>query len=691
MVKTRNRPGRLTSVVARWARDHLALWIVAATAIEGALVILLPVLIALPHQSGATIRGLIVALVVLLVLSLVFPVTGHVLETKEKAAEQRRNALKPSTLGADVMPLRINQISDLKVFGVKSADLPDVADPYLTYVTRDDDAKLEQHMSDAVKKGQMLLVRGGSAAGKSRSTAEAARRVLPGYRLLCPRFAGERGLPAVVDLPLGKLMPAVVWLDDIDQYMHEALSDNLEQLREVGVPVIATMRHQAWDDLTTQGEVPNPVGEVLRDKRLIDRVDWQLKWSPSEYARLAGKVQDPGLLDAVKNEMPVGVYCIAGPQLLERVEDTLHAEEWPWRYALIRTVLEWYRTGIATAAPLTVVTELMPHVASEEGFPLDVKYSYQDMDDALNWFKSNVLGGRGQQSQQSVITVLYANGELATALKVHDHVLDHYLPDVSILTDEIWYAALQGILDNSAAFRISVAAYSQDRGDIALIAIKPLAEQGNHIAMYTMGALLIGSDLRSAQIWVERALGSGDNAVVPLAQAGLGGLLLGLGEDPERAKELLEAAIESGDPQAVPLAQANLGALLLALGEDLERAKELLEAAIESGNPQAVPLAQANLGALLGLGEDLERAKELLEAAIESGNPQAVPLAQANLGGMLVNRGETRSAPRSCWRPRSSPATRRRSRWPRRTSARCWVGGGPGARQGAAGGRDRVR
>ena len=629
MTETRDRLRHLASVVARWPRRHLTLWIAAAAAIDTALLVLLPVLISLPHQSDRTIRSLIVALVVLLVVSVMFPVAGQALETREKAAKQYQNALRRSTLGADSMPLVIDQISELEVFGVKRADLPHEP-TYLSYVTRDDDPELEHHMSGAVEQGRMLLVVGDAAAGKSRSTAEAARRVLPRHRLLCPKFSHERGLPAVVELPLRKLRPAVVWLDNVEQYAHAALRDNLQQLREAGVPVIATVRSQVLEDLTKPG-VSDPAGEALHDKRLIDRFNWPLQeWSPGECTRLAGKVQDPGLLHAVENGMPVGVYCVAGPQLLERVEDTRDYQEMPWRYALIRTALEWYRTGIATAAPLTVVTELMPHVASEEGFPFDVKDHYQDMDDALNWFKCNVTGGRGQQSQQSVITVLPTDGGPAASLKVHEYVLDHYLREVCILTNEIWSAALQ---DNSAAFRISVAAYSQNREDIALIAMKPLAEQGNPMAMCNMGALLMGRDLRSAQAWVERALHSRDNTVVPIAQTNLGEILMIQGKEPGRARELLQAAIDSRNPQAVPTAQATLGGLLVV--EEPGHARELLQAAIDSRNPQAVPTAQLNLGRLL-VEEEPGRARELLQAAIDSRNPQAVPMAQATLGGLLT-------------------------------------------------------
>ena len=153
--------------------------------------------------------------------------------------------------------------------------------------------------------------------------------------------------------------------------------------------------------------------------------------------------------------------------------------------------------------------------------------------------------------------------------------------------------------------------------------------------------LLMGRDLGLAQRWLELALHSGDNTIVPLAQASLGGLLADLGEEPGHARELLQAAIDSGEPQAALLAQVYLGSMLVDLGEEPGHARELLQAAIDSGNPRVVLLAQVYLGSMLvDLGEEPGHARELLQAAIDSGEPRVVLLAQVYLGSMLVDLGE---------------------------------------------------
>jgi tetratricopeptide (TPR) repeat protein len=552
-------------------------------------------------------------------------------------ADLYRNALKRPSLGADGVPLRVDQIADLEVFGVRPAGVPDEP-KYLAYAARDGDPELDRRLAEAVEQRRVLLVAGDSAAGKSRSAAEAIRRVLPGRRLLCPR-SGD--LSVITQLPLPDLMPTVVWLDDVDFFTyHDGLRENLQQLREMGIPVIATIRRVALEQLTSPGGVRNLNGEALCDNRFVDRVDWLLNWSSGEYSRMASKASASGLLSAIEDGIPVGVYCVAGPELLRRVDEARVSDDTPWRYAMLLAALDWYRTGIGVPAPLAVIQELMPQVTVAEGYPRHLKVdgspAGEDVDDALRWFTSNVTGGRGRRSQQRVFTLLDAKDEQAASLSVHEYVLDHdHRRDRDReLRGEVWSAALRSAADDSAVFRIAAAADSQGRPDIALQAITPLADSGNSLAMCNMSSLLIRSDPTSAYDWAERALQSGDRETIPLAQNNLAVLLIRSG-DMQRAVSLLETAVSSGDSSVVPLAQANLGNILINSG-DTERARHLLNAAMNSGNPRAVTVAQAGLGLLLATLGDVEEARPLLEAAVNTADPQTLPMAQAGLGAVLV-------------------------------------------------------
>ena len=102
-------------------------------------------------------------------------------------------------------------------------------------------------------------------------------------------------LTAVCDLALGELGPAVVWLDDVQQFAHQALRDTLQRLLQAGLVVIGTIRRAELDLLAPAGDVRNPAGEALTDAKLVERVNWRLEWTPEERARLAERASFPPL------------------------------------------------------------------------------------------------------------------------------------------------------------------------------------------------------------------------------------------------------------------------------------------------------------------------------------------------------------------------------------------------------------
>jgi hypothetical protein len=180
-------------------------------------------------------------------------VVGVPVVAEARSAPHYRRVLYSGSLDTDGMPLRVTEITDLDVFGVKPVDL--VGEPkYLDYVPRDEDAKLIQTLGEAIATKRMLLVLGDSGAGKSRSAAQAARRVCGAHRLLRPV---EHQLPALLDLPLAEVAPSLVWLDDIGKYAraHPALREILERLLKAGVSVVGTIRRKELQDLTDTGEI----------------------------------------------------------------------------------------------------------------------------------------------------------------------------------------------------------------------------------------------------------------------------------------------------------------------------------------------------------------------------------------------------------------------------------------------------
>ena len=313
-----------------------------------------------------------------------------------RAAPFYKKVLEHRCLGPDGLPQRVGQVPDLGVFGVKPADLP--GEPtYLQYTPRDDDTLLEEALGEATASRRVLLVVGGSASGKSRATAEAAHRKLGQHQLLRPK----RGdLANFATLPLGDNLPAVVWLDDLNNYTHPGIAENLRELLDAGLEVVATIRQAQFDELAKPGDLRSPIAEALTDKNLMLQVPWKLTWSDAERARLAEHVHYQPLLAAAQKEICPGVYVVAGPELIDRVKTARNNEEWPWRYPLIRAALDWSRTGIGTGLPLDVAPKLMAAVAGTQDPVLA-----DELYDTKGFATKVVLGGSGRKTRTSVLTL----------------------------------------------------------------------------------------------------------------------------------------------------------------------------------------------------------------------------------------------------------------------------------------------
>src|SRR6185312_3641728 len=135
---------------------------------------------------------------------------------------------------------------------------------------------------------RMLLVVGGSAGGKSRSAAEAARLHLPGHRLLCPR---QTSLARMRELPLADSGPTLGWLDDAERYDEKTFRDSVEWLLHSGVSVVATIRRTELENKMPKGDLRNPLGEALTDAELVVTVSWPTMWNDQERARVREHVR----------------------------------------------------------------------------------------------------------------------------------------------------------------------------------------------------------------------------------------------------------------------------------------------------------------------------------------------------------------------------------------------------------------
>jgi hypothetical protein len=251
---------RGTRMVARWARSHLALWIVAATAADTALVTLVVVLITLPGQSAATIGVLVLALLVLLMLSIAFPVAGQMVERYEQTAlqQQRRQEHVDRQLigGSSTRLPRLVELSNEMLGATPTRYSAGHNAPYITRVHADE--QIRGLLAVAGPPYPFVIVWGTTKAGKSRTLAEAIRATLADDTpVVLPRDGqavadlARLGLAALLDH-----RPGLVVLDDIGPVDLEVLTaDVLERVRDCAVIAMTMTARRRADILTTGTEV----------------------------------------------------------------------------------------------------------------------------------------------------------------------------------------------------------------------------------------------------------------------------------------------------------------------------------------------------------------------------------------------------------------------------------------------------
>jgi TPR repeat protein len=529
-------------------------------------------------------------------------VVGAPVVAEARSAPRYRRALYRESLAADGTPLRLGEVADLGVFGVKPVDL--AGEPtYLNYVPRDDDGRLTSALREAANAGRVLLLVGDSGSGKSRSAAQAVRDVFATHRLLHPV---EHQLPQLLDLPLADLGPALVWLDDVEKYTHPALREILERLLDAGAAVIGTIRRKELQALTTTGEIRNPSGETLTNEQLVHRLDWKREWSQPERDRTAQHVTNPVARQAVADGLPLGVWAVAGPQLVNQLNFAHADEDYPSRFALVRAVLDWYRTGLTTPIPQPVAVDLINHAYLNQAANDD------DITDAIDWCTHPIdIGGR--RARYSLLTC-QDDQHLAVNDYIQDHDRQHHPPPVP---DPVWSAALAHASDIASTWSVGTTAYEAGHTATALSAMRTLASAGEIVAMVGLGALLQDQDPTAARTWYERAANAGNiNAMVGL------GLLL-QDQDPTEARTWWERAANAGDINAM------FGLGLLLEDQNPAAARTWYERAANAGNTGAM----VYLGVLVE-DQNPAAARTWWERAANAGDTNAMVILGRLLAGL---------------------------------------------------------
>ncbi len=584
-------------------------------------------------------------------------VLGAPMTVETRQAPARRRVLQNDTLRVDGSPLLLREVLDLGLFGVKPVSLAD--EPmYLNYVPRDADDRLAAAVADAARTKRMLLLVGDSGAGKSRSLAEAVRHAFPDHSMLVPAPGQLSELSQLPDL-----RPGLVWLDDLERYAQPSLREIVGRLVDAGLVVTGTIRRKQLEVLTAPGEIRYPSAELFADQRLVYRVDWKRQWSPAERARVPDYVTSTLARSAVAAGDALGVWSVAGPQLLTRLGHAYADEDYPCRFALVRVVLDWYRTGLTMPIPRVVALELMNQAY------LDQTPGDDDIVDAINWCTGPTdIGGR--HSRYSLLTLDHND-----RLSVNDYVQDHdQMQDAPSVPSHVWEIALENAPDHTSVWNIGFSADGANQQTVAQAAWQLLAEAGDTSAMNNLAFLLAFSGRpEEALSWYLKAVNAGSIA----AMVGLGRLFERQADAMADAQhEVARDLARKSSKKALKQAARQHDELGAARKDYLKAARSWYEAAVQRGDRNArtylgvyleryAPAearrwheqeaeagddkAAFNLGYLLARSEP-EEAQRWYEQAAEAGDTSAMN----NLGVLLLRNGKPDEARR--WLERAAQA-----------------------------------
>ncbi len=629
---------RILRAVAVWARARLALWIVTATAVTASAITLLVVLTTLPGQSDANVSGLILALLVLLILAVAFPVAGHQLEMRERSAAQNQR--------------RIAQIDHLLVKG-SSRQLPRLShlgddilgatptrysiDGHAPYVERlREDRAIRELLAAPGPPYPFVIVWGNTKAGKSRTLAEGLRATFLSDSddpvVILPRDGAALAELSRLELIAsddGK--PALVVLDDLALADLEALTSDVLDRVSASAVVAATMTAQRRSDVLQTGSAVGAVARTALEHRAS-----QIELS-SDPPTGAQREEAERLYPGERFHGSIAETLVGGRELIARYKAS--RDEQPAACAILRSAIDCRRAGLSrpvTEPELRQLFSLYLPMVRINLTPTDRLFRA-----GLEWAARPVA---------SQVALLQQVDSDRPAWRVLDHAVSadegRGAHQPRSIPAETWTQLIQIVTGNDA-LRIGFAAASYGDTDHEISAFRKASITGDYEEA-PVGSLLLGTILAQQGVAAEakaafqQAIDSGHADAAPFAAGGLGIVLAGQG-DAAGAELAYRQAIDSGHADAAAQAAVLLGGLLAERG-DMSAARAVYQQAVDSGHADAAPKAAGYLGEMLVQQKDVPGAQAAFMQAIKSGHPEAAPKAAVNLAAILAQQGNAVAA-----------------------------------------------
>ncbi|WP_190079358.1 tetratricopeptide repeat protein [Streptomyces longisporoflavus] len=257
------------------------------------------------------------------------------------------------------LPL-VGDIDDPTLLGVRPSWSVDTGPPSPPYVQRD----VHEGLVAQLQAGKFVLLVGDRLSGTTRTAYEAVRAALPGHTLIAPTSPAVDKLRAVIEH--AKSLPrAVVWLDDLDQYLvPEGLTfQDIRHLVAGGHQrtIMATIKisnlYQLQSDASFEAREAK---RVLRDPKPVPLA---CKLTTSELDRARALTADERIGAALRppREFGLAEYIGAGLPLFDRWRNASGTGAYPRGASLVSAAVDCRRLGLTRPLAREMLEELHTH------------------------------------------------------------------------------------------------------------------------------------------------------------------------------------------------------------------------------------------------------------------------------------------------------------------------------------------
>lgn len=532
-----------------------------------------------------------------------------------RVAEIRERAIVYGVQQA--IPLPIGHDGDL------SHDLP-------KYVPRTTDGLLHAKLTARSATGGMVIVKGESTWGKTRSLLEAVTRTIGDWRIIVPSSVED--VKEVVDSSLD-IRNTVFWLDELAGFLDSANPLTLEMVRKVidqGAIIVGTIWKSDFSRLTRQadrlkqatGELihtdSHPAARAILTSSLVDVVEMLAHFDAQELETAeAVSGQDPRWATALAYESqlePIKVLA-AADWLLDRYHRPDHIAGG----VVLQTAVEL----LSIDHPEPLAESVLRDLASLQ-LPDEIRPSL----DPAGWFAEAVGWAceryRASEDQLGAIAPLTRLGDPSNPQS------EYIVPDILIQAARATFPDgrrldVRMLLDHlspSACASVGRFFYDRDEDDTARPLIERAARSDVSTAYLPLGYLLQKEDPEAAMAWYRKAIDDGNTD----GHIRLGNFLANhLGRE-EEAEAEYRAAIAAGNTGG----HLWLGLVLSDKPGRKEEAEAEYRTAIAAGHPDG----HYWLGSLLSKQPGQEDAAEAeYKAAIASGDTDG----HYGLGSLISN------------------------------------------------------